>query len=591
MANRLKTFLPEIISSTKSAFFHGRNIQDNVIATFETVYTIQVQKSTPDPKLVLKLDISKAYDRVEWTFLEEVMKKLGFVDVWINLVMRCVKSVSSSIFWKGQPVGMFRPTRGIHQGDPLSSYLFLLVSEGVSGLLHRADEVGQRINFQKSVLSFGPNVSNKRKAEIQEIFNLPMVDFHEKYLGLPTTIGKNKKDVSRKMNERLDFHLQGSKGSSSQKRSKVSQFWWGKGGGARGIHWCSWEMLCGRKEDGGLGFRDLRPFNRAMLAKTVWRIFWSKGSLVNDILQAKYFPNTCFLNASLGTTPSTIWRGLLWGKQVIDSGSRWRIGDGQRVSIKEDRWLPCPTTFKVVSPIPISTEWKVESLLTEIEVWNVPLIHSLFLTHEAEMILSLPMARELSAKKGGVVAGSSSSNVSTIWKKVWGLKVPHKIKLLLWRAMHNYLPCGQIFQKRNIVNEASCRQCGAHVESAIHVFWECPKAKRVWKLSFLSEVCKTWKEPSVMDLFSYVCSIAVGSDLENSGYVVWWLWRNRNLHRHEEKFLKPEELIAAIGEWQTQYEATNAKIMHSNLTGSETVRSTTIPHLNSLVWSPLARTA
>ncbi|PRQ57503.1 hypothetical protein RchiOBHm_Chr1g0349051 [Rosa chinensis] len=84
-----------------------------------------------------------------------------------------------------------------------------------------------------------------------------------------------------------------------------------------------------RREDGGLGFY-LRAFNQAMLAKTVWRIFWGKHSL------------------------------------VIDGGTIWRIGNGKRVIIKGDRWMPCLRTQE-------------------------PLVRSLFLSHEAEMILSMPM--------------------------------------------------------------------------------------------------------------------------------------------------------------------------------------------------------
>ncbi|XP_061993762.1 uncharacterized mitochondrial protein AtMg00310-like [Rosa rugosa] len=136
--------------------------------------------------------------------------------------------------------------------------------------------------------------------EVQEMLNVPIVEFHEKYLELPTTIGRNKKEVFQKMNERLDFHMQGWQGKFLLKtgklvlikavaqaiptysmsvfqlpirvckkfQSKVSQFWWGKGGGKRGIHWCSWKKLCKRKEERGLGFRDLRAFNQSMLAKT-----------------------------------------------------------------------------------------------------------------------------------------------------------------------------------------------------------------------------------------------------------------------------------------------------------------------------------
>ena len=82
-----------------------------------------------------KLDMSKAYDRVEWCCLEKIMEKLGFAERWRCLVMKCVTSVTYAIRVNGSPMGYITPTRGIRQGDPLSSYLFLLCAEGLSSLI------------------------------------------------------------------------------------------------------------------------------------------------------------------------------------------------------------------------------------------------------------------------------------------------------------------------------------------------------------------------------------------------------------------------------------------------------------------------
>jgi hypothetical protein len=79
--------------------------------------------------MVLKLDISKAYNRVEWEFLEGIMLKLGFDRIWIQKVMICVRTVSYSVLINGQAHGQIIPTRELRQGDSLSPYLFILCAK------------------------------------------------------------------------------------------------------------------------------------------------------------------------------------------------------------------------------------------------------------------------------------------------------------------------------------------------------------------------------------------------------------------------------------------------------------------------------
>ena len=90
--------------------------------------------------MAVKLDISKAYERVEWTFLKVIMHKLGFDRRWVQLAMETVTMASYSVFINGEPKGFITQSRGIRQRDRLSPYLFLLCAKGLSALLRKAAE-------------------------------------------------------------------------------------------------------------------------------------------------------------------------------------------------------------------------------------------------------------------------------------------------------------------------------------------------------------------------------------------------------------------------------------------------------------------
>ncbi|KAL5559838.1 hypothetical protein UlMin_036049 [Ulmus minor] len=139
LANRLKVFLDDLISENQSAFVGGRLIHDNIIAGYEGIHLMKNGRLGNGKKMALKLDMSKAFDRVEWKFIEAVMIKLGFAEPWILKIMNCISSVSFSFLLNGEVKGNISPGRGLRQGDPLSPFLFLLCSEGLSYLLKKME--------------------------------------------------------------------------------------------------------------------------------------------------------------------------------------------------------------------------------------------------------------------------------------------------------------------------------------------------------------------------------------------------------------------------------------------------------------------
>jgi hypothetical protein len=140
LANKMKIVLPHIISYNQSAFIPGRHITDNIIVAFEAFHTMATRLKGKQGFMALKLDMSKACDRVEWDFLEAIMRRIGFSKQWTQLVMKCVRTITYAVLINGQPHGHIHPSRGIRRGEPLSLYLFLLCAEGLSYLLHKAEQ-------------------------------------------------------------------------------------------------------------------------------------------------------------------------------------------------------------------------------------------------------------------------------------------------------------------------------------------------------------------------------------------------------------------------------------------------------------------
>ena len=257
LANRLKSVLPRVISETQSAFLKGRLITDNVLLAFELLHTMKRNTRKKKGEVAMKIDISKAYDRMDWNYLRLIMLKLGFSTQWVYMIMVCVTSVRYFVRVNDQIVGPITPKRGLRQGDPLSPYLFIICMEGLSmliqdaerrGMLHGcrvgrgappishllfADDViffcrvsleecrtlkgifnmykaasGQAINFGKSGYLCSNNVAPELQEGISFILGVSNPINTGRYLGLPSLVGKNKFAIFNHLKDKLWRRLQ-----------------------------------------------------------------------------------------------------------------------------------------------------------------------------------------------------------------------------------------------------------------------------------------------------------------------------------------------------------------------------------------------
>jgi hypothetical protein len=241
---------------------------------------------------------------------------------------------------------------------------------------------GQKLNLQKTSILFSRNTCEAKRQEILNLSGFFEVQRIDKYLGLPSFIGKSKihsfnsiKDrVQQRLNNwKIKFLFQAGKeillkavvraiptNSISvflilitlcrDLKGMMQRFWWGHMANDSRVHWMSWERMGRSKSRAGLGFKDLIMFSKALLAKQGWGILKDPQSLVTQVLKAKYFPHDYFLTADMGNKPSYVWKSLLSSRDLLKDGLVWRIGDGGNVKTWKDKWLPTPITYAVQSP-------------------------------------------------------------------------------------------------------------------------------------------------------------------------------------------------------------------------------------------------
>jgi hypothetical protein len=602
----------------------------------------------------LKLDMSKAYDRVEWTYLFGIMERMGFKKKWIDLIRKCVTTTSFSVIFNGEPLEKFKPTRGIRQGDPISPYLFLLCAKGLSCLLNKnndqekgivvaknapkishllfaddsllffkanangAEEIkmllnaycdasGQRINYEKSSIFFSKKCSNNLKEAVKEKIHVSNEALTERYLGLPTDVGRSKGGAFKYLKDQVWKRVQGwmeqslsaggkevlikavvqavptysmgcfrlPRGLYQAINAMIRKFWWGSKEGKRKTCWIPWEKMTQPKHLGGLGFRDIELFNLALLAKQAWRIMQHSDSLSARLLKAIYFSNEHFLNAALGSRPSQIWRAILDGRDVLQQGLIRRIGNGENTFIWEHNWLPRDAGMRPIAAKTPNPPRRVSELIDHTSMqWKEDIIHHHFYGMDAQVIKNIPLSYNRQDdfwawhyERSGLFSVKSAyrmlihirnqrqdwldsrAGVSDIegaerrWKLFWKIKIPSKIHIFAWRLAHNSLPTGQVLKERSMREHGGCNICGVDVDSWKHALFNCTMARCVWAL--VDE-----------ELSEHIAHIEINNP---------WLWlsvmRETLSAKHFQKLL-----VICWAIWGDQRKALNEDIFQSPLT-------------------------
>lgn len=417
--------------------------------------------------------------------------------------------------------------------------------------------------------------------------NISSAGFEDKYLGFPTPEGRMNKGKFQSLQEKVwkrillwgENHLSvGGKeiliksvlqaipvyvmgifkipdSVCDELTKAVRNFWWGADREKRKTHWRAWDTLIKPKQCGGMGFRDFKLFNQALLARQAWRILDNLNSLCARVLKAKYFPNGSIIDTSFGGNSSPGWKGIEYGLELLKKGIIWRVGNGHSIRIWRDPWLPRdfsrrPITRKGNCRI----KW-VPDLLNDNGEWDLERIQQHFNQIDTDIILKIRPSRSqeadfvawhpdkhgifsvrsayhLAVSLANVNSSSSSSghDLSKAWKLVWNCNIPQKVKIFAWKAATNSLATLQNKKTRRLEPMAICSICGREEEDVAHALCRCPHATNLW-LSLRSskdisfEAGASWSGSGwILDQLGLIAKEEGAMFL----MLLWRIWYNRN---------------------------------------------------------------
>uniref|UniRef100_A0A803P9C5 Reverse transcriptase n=1 Tax=Cannabis sativa TaxID=3483 RepID=A0A803P9C5_CANSA len=529
LATRFKEVLPSVISKTQSAFLSNRLITDNILVAFELIHNLKHRKRGSNGYATLKLDMSKAFDRVEWSFIAAVMSKMGFNIRWISLIMSCLHTNSFSFIINGEVTGLVTPQRGLRQGDPLLKYeeqigrlkglavsrhsptishllfaddslLFCQANDRSCGAIKRALDIyhrasGQQLNADKSVMSFSPNTPESVQNSFQQILGMPICECHESYLGLPAYSERDKSQLFSNIKEKIWklMHAWNDKifsigGKEVLLKAVVQSI-------------PTYAMSCFR-----LSAKFCKEIE-AMMAR-----FWWGSTSDNKEIHWKKWRFLCKSKGSGATgggLSSITWQGIVWGRELLAKGLRLKVGTGSSISCVDDSWIPGHKSFK---PYCYTGDHSnvVADYISSNREWNLELLNTHFSPHDVEHILTIPL-----------------SFLPTNDRWIWHYDVSGDYSV---STGYNF---ASSLEEDDISSCSHTQETWWKAwESIGHALFSCCHAKDVWTLSGFIIDFSNADHMSDGDYLMHLSTIYSKQDLECILCLMWFIWSNRNSYIH-----------------------------------------------------------
>jgi ribonuclease HI len=330
---------------------------------------------------------------------------------------------------------------------------------------------------------------------------------------------------------------------------------------------------------------------------TLIKILSVVNSLVSRLFKARYFPRSDYLGATIGANPSYIWRSIHSVQNLIRKGARWCIGTGSSIPLMYHPWL---ANGDCITPLHTGgAHFRTGSVSDLVDphtkVWRQDLISHLFDEPTTDAILSTPLfpqvlvdALNWSGERNGQYSVRSAYRIHTEtitsaahlyrpgpWSSIWKLKVPPKVKNLVWRVCRSCLPTQARLLSRGVQCPAHCVLCNEGEEDSTHILFTCPYASQVWQKTHLwgfvqhaVAVCG-----SVDDIVFHLLQTISASQCSLLAMLLWSLWKRRNLKLWQHHDESAVQVVARakhmLEEWKSAQQLRNHTVMQSSAAVTE----------------------
>ncbi|XP_074278279.1 uncharacterized protein LOC141601871 [Silene latifolia] len=316
ICNRMSTILPNIINPSQSAFIKGRDIVENILICQDLVK--MYNRKAVSPRVIMKNDLQKAYDSIEWSFVDSMLRALNFTPSFINLLMECITSPTYSLSLNGESFGYFPGKRGL-RGDRTSIIGMSRAFESFS----RASSL--KMNKGKSSL-YSNAVTRGTIDDILKITGMSYGTLPFKYLGIP--IAARKLSVLE-CTSLVDKVVCGIRYLGSRKLSYAGHL----------------EHICQPKTHGGLDIKDIIRWNKAALGKYIWWLAHKKDHFWVRWIHSIYIKNGSWFSYDPKQNGSWAWRKLCKIRDLMVAGyvGDWWLKPHQEYTIASGYdWLSPP---------------------------------------------------------------------------------------------------------------------------------------------------------------------------------------------------------------------------------------------------------